>query len=443
MIEILPDVLAALAFAWLLFLAAQTIRRLLRRGCSATDLVIAFYCLVSLAPIVQDTLLGVPRYSLFPGLRAAETDPATNVIYYIYLMAAPVPMLAVRSFWRYRPIKWRDAGCQIRSDMAPLRIYMVALLVCPAVYFLVAAPDYRKFLSYAIVLEKAFTYDDWHFYNTLNFITYFCLFGAIVLLVTTRRLWFDLLLVTPFLAFANYTNGKRNIVFFSALCCLLALRISKRIRTPALVCLLIVFAGAYAAYNAVYQDAYRNYVFVRDVNYDSVRLDWGRDADVKLALFSELNSDTASILEYRCETLIFNTLFFVPRVYWDDKPWPYSYYITARAMQVPYQQLKWGLTTSILGEAVANLGWFGCIAAPVFLACLGWFGDRAGNAVMTLFTAAIAILSLMLMMPNFLPILLVWLVLVARDWRAHARAERRPPAGYSEGRPGRLAQELP
>jgi hypothetical protein len=62
---------------------------------------------------------------------------------------------------------------------------------------------------------------------------------------------------------------------------------------------------------------------------------------------------------------------------------------------------------------------------------------------MTLFTAAIAILSLMLMMPNFLPILLVWLVLVVRHWRGRAGAERRPTAGYPEGRPARWAQELP
>lgn len=443
MTEILPQFLAGFAFVGLLFLEIQSIRRLLRRGCSATDLVIAFYCLVSLAPIVQDTLLGVPRYASFPGLHAASNDPATNISYYIYLLAVPVPMLIVRTFRRYRPVQWRDAGRQIRADLAPLRIYMVALLAGPIIYFLLAAPDYRRFLSYAVVLQKAFTYEDWHFYNTLNFITYFCLFGAIVLLVTTRRLWFDLLLLTPFLSFAIYTNGKRNIVFFSALCSLLALRISKRIGTRALVCLLIIFAGAYAGYNRVYQSAYREYVFVRDVNYDSVRLDWGRDADIKLALFSELHAETVPILEYRCETLIFNTLFFVPRDYWNDKPWPYSYYITARALQVPYRQLRWGLTTSMLGEAVANLGWFGTLAAPMFLAGLCWFGDGSRNAVMTLFTAAIAILSLMLMMPNFLPILLVWAVLVVRHWGARKAARQRPPAWRAQRRPARWAQELP
>src|SRR6185436_5545090 len=95
-----------------------------------------------------------------------------------------------------------------------------------------------------------------------------------------------------------------------------------------------------------------------DLYYTGVRVDFGRDQGIMQAIRAELDGPENRILEFRGESLLFNLAMFVPRTAWPNKPWPYAVYDTAHALGLTrVSSIGWGVTTSWLGESIANFGW--------------------------------------------------------------------------------------
>jgi hypothetical protein len=187
----------------------------------------------------------------------------------------------------------------------------------------------------------------------------------------------------------------------------------------------------YSFFSQWYQATYRGAFLSDAALYDSLRLDIGRDTDIRLAIASELHPTLPPILEYRCQGLLFNALFFIPRKYWEEKPRPYYHYATMRALGGGYRTLlSWGLTTSWLGEAIANCGWLGMLLGPIALAFFCRIGDRCRDPVMTLLTALNGALLLEVHMSAFLPLLIIWLVLVITH-RSPRRSALAPARGLA------------
>lgn len=157
--------------------------------------------------------------------------------------------------------------------------------------------------------------------------------------------------------------------------------------------------------------------------YVNSRIDYGRDSVIKQAIFAELNPDRLRILEYRGQSLVFYSLFFVPRSLWPGKPYPYAVYVTAAMMRAPLRDYRWGVTTSILDEAIANFGWAGLVIGPMIPARICAVGDRRRSPFVAILTVTIASLLLVLHATAFIPLILLWILLV---WRT--KAVKAPPA---------------
>jgi hypothetical protein len=211
----------------------------------------------------------------------------------------------------------------------------------------------------------------------------------------------------------GWINGKRNYLFLLLILSIGTLALRQRWKLRRLVVVGGLAAVGYAFFSNWYQATYRSTFLSEAALSDALRLDIGRDTDIRLAIASEVHPTLPPILEYRCQGLLYNALFFVPRKYWEGKPRPYYHYATRRAIGGGYLPLlTWGLTTSWLGEAIANFGWLGMLLGPVTLALFCQIGDRCRDTIVSLLTALNGALLLEVHMSAFLPLLIIWLALV-------------------------------
>jgi hypothetical protein len=142
-------------------------------------------------------------------------------------------------------------------------------------------------------------------------------------------------------------------------------------------------------------------------------MDYGRDDVIKLTIFAELHPEIIRILEYRGQSFLFYSVFYVPRDFWPQKPYPYAVYSTsAIAMFDSPRQLGWGLTTSILEEAIANLSWAGMLAGPLVVSLVCRLGEACRNSMVSAFTALIACLFLSVHLNAFMVMFLLWVMTV-------------------------------
>jgi hypothetical protein len=141
-------------------------------------------------------------------------------------------------------------------------------------------------------------------------------------------------------------------------------------------------------------------------------MDFARDADVRMALYAELEEVASPILEYRGQSFLFDLLFFIPRSLWGDKPWPYYFYITSTALEGPRINRSWGITTTLLSEAIANLGFAGLVVGPAFLIAIAMIGYSAENPFLTLFTCIICTLFLTIHLAGFTVLWSAWCMFV-------------------------------
>ena len=416
-----------LAYAWLAY------KRLRRRGVSATELVILVHCALTLVPILMEYFGGQASLAVFPALRNILLDETVELIYLIYAVCVP-PILWLFQFKAVRPARRpsRIPGSEVASAIRLYRPIIWAAVFLPVCYVWLA-PHPELFMTYAAAATRAFDADDVLFFAELYPLTYLALLSAALLFFTSRRP----LMAGPALFVAvlavGWLNGKRNYVFLMLLLSIAVLALRQRWMLRRVVIVGGLTVLGYSFFSQWYQATYRG-TFLTDTGlYDALRLDIGRDTDIRLAIASEVHPTLPPILEYRCQGLLFNALFFIPRQYWEEKPRPYYHYATLRALGGGYVPLlSWGLTTSWLGETIANCGWLGMLVGPITLALFCRVGDRCRDPIMSLLTALNGALLLEVHMSAFLPLLIIWLVLIlTHRWQRRSAGAPLPGLAYT------------
>ena len=401
------SIINAVGFIALLWMMVKSISQIIKHGPSTTHALVTAHCLLAALPIASDATLGVPEYAHYQVYKAAVIDPVTGVFYALYMVAFPLVLLIGRSTPRSH-YEWKRVAAVICADLNALQPLLWIAILAPVVYFAVAAPEYTKYLEYGAVTQNVFTLDEYRVWSAVTSLTYpaiFALFGFILL----RRKLATLLVAVPFLSFALYLHGKRNSVFLAVVLVLSALALSRSLKGRTLLWLGLAAVGGYLAYHQWYQTRYRPYLADQHRSYESLRMDFGHDGDIKLAIYSELYLPDRPILDYRFQSAIFNVTFFIPRTYWPEKPWPYYCYLTARALGIHNATaLTWGFTSSVLGEAIANCGWLGMLVAPLLFRILCHVGHRSRSVLFGLVTTVLAVQCLMLTPGNNLAIIMLW-----------------------------------
>jgi hypothetical protein len=219
-------------------------------------------------------------------------------------------------------------------------------------------------------------------------------------------------MIVPLLALAVYVNGKRNIVLLAMLFFLVAFRLNGALAGKKFIIASCAMVVLYGVYHLTYAEVVRTFLTSQKARLEASRLDFGHDLDISLVIFLEKYPEQQPLLEYRGQSFLFSLTMYVPRAWWPTKPYPYYHYLTGKALgQIP-GQTRWGLTSSWLGESIANLGWMGMIFAPVSLIILCRIGDRATGTFAKLMTVVVACLFLALDPSSFNVLLLTWGALV-------------------------------
>lgn len=393
-----------------------SLRQLALRNYHPLHLAQLCHCGFTLAPLFLEAALGPPTYKIFIFMRQVNESAETWVIYYLYVLATSF------LFWYYsksndaRSLSVDNAAAFARSGAFRswhVEKMMYAGLAFPVVFALLS-PAPSSWLKYGTILGLQGTSANEGYVNTLYASTYVAILAAASLIVLKRPRYFHLAAIIVFSSAAMWVNGKRNILLLGVVSLLTALRISSLMTKRVFIGVLTVAGVAFAVYSQWYQSSYRPTLAARDTSYEMLRMDYGRDSDIRMAIFAELHSGDVKILEYRGQTLLFDMLFFIPRSLWAEKPRPYYHYITSTALMEPPQIRTWGITTTILGEVIANLGWPGLLAGPYLIIVIAQFGYRLRDRIVTLVTGIICVLFLSIHIAGFTLVWTIWIAFVLR-----------------------------
>lgn len=439
--------LAALELLTVLWLGAWALRAVLgvARGERQPVLVVlGVHFLFCGLPLLLDRLIGRPLYIYTPGFFIVTRDPPTAAIYCLYVSAAPL-------FWwwlgRGRSAPLADEAPTARA-LIRLRPMFMALIASPLLA-LILAPDPALYLSYGAAASEQFNsgarslaviFEDPARYKDVIFTASFlCLVGTAGLLASYPRIAIaQLYALAPWWLLAIWLNGKRYIVAMFLFVVGYMLWDRGHLRGGRLAAALSGALLLMTLYSFAYQLAFRGANLQdNDRRYENARMDYGRDDQIKLAIYAELHPERMRILEHRGQSLLFYLTFPVPRVLWPEKPFPYAVYSTSTALMFSGpRQIGWSLTTTVLEEAVANASWAGMLLGPALVALVCRLGEACRNGMVSALTALIACLFLAVHLNAFMVLFVLWVAVVAWQlWRRRV-AERQGGSDASLRRAG-------
>ena len=421
-------VLQIVVLVWLLGWATRAMLRIASGDTRTVLLVQLIFVLFCGGPLLMDLTYGPPEYSWHWGFIVSQFDRTTNLVYFGYLALVPV---VLELFGGRRP-----AGGVVEPIVLELKpraraVAWGTMLLLPG--SLLLAPRPELFLEYASSIQDPTAQGSVLYYLVISIVAMLAIIAAVLILASRGSRPIERALALPLLALALWTQGKRSSVALAALLLLYLLWMRGTLRGTRFIAVALSVGLGLGAFSYLYQTRVRD-VRVEDTDmrsrqastfYVNLRIDYGRDAVIKQSIFAELDPGRMQILDHRGQSLIFYGLFWVPRRLWPGKPFPYAVYVTSAIMRTPARDFQWGVTTSVLDEAVANFGWAGLLIGPLIPARVCAIGDRRRSPFVAILTVTIASLLLVLHAAAFIPLILLWILLV---WRTRPVAQARPAA---------------
>lgn len=404
-------------FLWLAFWAWRAVKGLVAGSSHSILFAILIHFFFAGVPVLLDVLFGKPDYSMLPGLYLASRDTATSIIYCLYISAVPV-------FWWWTGIGNNRLGVKNSSstinyaslqEIKPaLQLILFILLISPLIAWMYS-PEPGVYFNYGAAAQDLFRFDtEAEYHDNISLTCFLSLIGATGLLALQKRINILMIIfLLPWIILVFWLNGKRHIVAFAIV--LIGYVFwqkgylkGRRFVVASILAVLTIFIFSFV-YQAQVRELDNKSVDAGEF-YDGIRVDYGRDAGIKMAIYAELYPDKLNILEYRGQSLFFHLTMFVPRSIWPQKPLPYAQYFTSAALLSPPKLWNWGLTTSVLEEGIANFSWFGMILAPLLLSVICRIDDARRNPLISPITVLLASLFLTVEMTAFWPLFYLWLV---------------------------------
>lgn len=390
---------------------------------SVSFLMVVFFAIYGV-PVLLDLTQGIPEYYATPGFNDAANSTSTRLVYDLFVIACPIFwFLTTKTRPRYAD-SWRMGKLKIVSESNAAQCVLWAFLASPLLV-LPFAPEPAMYLRYAAVLTDRIQAEIADFHGIVALLAMLALVAGHCLLLVRRNFGRTLWLVAPFLLFATWVQGKRTAVALVFMLFWAVAWMRGYLTRGNMLKFGAVAVFLFGGYIAWYQVTFRPSVVEGVYNaYENSRIDYGRDHVMRAAIFAEM-TDTAPILEYRGQSVLFNFVMPIRRDVWPDKPWPYAYYITAYALQIPAAELGWGLTSSFLDEAVANFGWAGMLIGPLVFSLICRVCDGTPDSLVKVVGVLIGCLLMTVELVAFAPLAIGWVLYVC--WvRLTSRNARRP-----------------
>lgn len=422
-----------LVVCWLFFWVMLASKNLLFKKYYSIDIVLIFYFVFFGVPLLLDVVIGQPSYNIFPAIRMAVKDENTFVIYCLYVVIVPI-------IWWYtgRPKNNRQSPrilintSNLFSKIIQLpqnyklgkKLKFLIKLICYALLFLPIilwffSPNPNIYSTYGAVWSGLLSEAESSYHNLIHFSCVFSLLGLMGLIFLQKNhklyplnFYFWLTLLIPSLI-AIWLNGKRSMIVYTIFTITISLLIKGLLKGGKLLILFVIIVFSFGLFSYSYQTSLVRSI-ANDKVYDITRLDYGRDHLLKIAIYSELNSNNIKILDYRFQTIYHALVLYVPRFLWAEKPIPYNYerYITSASMKIPVKDFTFGITSTLLAETLSNFGWFGLLIGPISISLFCRIGDSTNNQFMVIFTSLVATRLLLLSLGAVLPMIILWIFLI-------------------------------
>jgi hypothetical protein len=413
MLQVVAGIYSVVALIWLVGWAILSIVQLSRRRAASVFWIILIHVVFCGVPLLLDIAFGKPEFLTYPGFRAASRDPLTEIVYAIYVSVVPLVLFAVGRSPRYVAAPPESIDLLASSIERFLRRVWPALfvvLVLPLV-LAIASPNPAIYLNYAVSVTQDLTPAESAFHTFVALSARLSLVaGAGLLLITKPIKLYHLVMIVPFVALSVWLDGKRSIVALAIVLIGFVLWQKGFLRGVRLLIAGFAIILLMGIYSALYAENVRQWDDSR--LYELARIDYGRDSQIKMTLYAELNPDEMQILNYRGESIVFYGGMFIPRAAWPEKPLPYAQMFTSALYYAEPRLWGWSMTTSWLEEAIANLSWFGTVVGPLVPALIcRWSDDRRSDLIKAL-GILVAALTMAVHLSAFAPIAIIWLILI-------------------------------
>lgn len=407
-------VLKFLVFMWLTMVAVWAARQLFA-GAKQT----ALFCLLGhwlfcAMPLALDVLWGVPTYTVGRNLERSANDPATDLIYLVYAATIPVILylFASRSLFA-GPAGGLDLRhAEIAPDAPRGSNLLLYFFLCLPILIAAGAPRPDLYLIYGFHArtDLELTPEIMNYNALVQLSSILAIIAAVILVRKNASTIRSLIYTLPWSAAALYLAGKRFILVFYLALLTKSLWDKGELKGARMPIYFGLVTMVMVGFSILYQTNVRGFELAgRESSkvYENVRIDYGRDHTIKLAIFSELRQEP--ILTHRGQSLVFYASMYVPRSWWAMKPQPYATYLTCYALGIKPKVIYWGLTTSIFDEAVANFSWAGLLIGPALLGLLCRITDRNTNSVLRILGMLTCLLLMAVQVAAIMPLFLLWL----------------------------------
>ncbi len=292
-------------------------------------------------------------------------------------------------------------------------LYLLLFIPIIAVLF---SPNPIVYLKYGAAAKGLFINESESYHFIVNLSVNISILSIICLLIFRKdKIIRYIILLSPIMFLCIWINGKRAIVAFLAVAIGYILWQKGYLRGIkfyiSIIFAVIIFTlfTSFYQFNLRYESLGINNFF--DI-YENFRVDFGRDDVTKFTIYTTLYPEKGKILEYIGQSFLFDITMYIPREFWTDKPWPYAVYMTAAIVGVPPDYIGWGMTTSILEEAISNFSWFGMLVGPLLISFICRLGESCDHELIYLLTVLIASLFLVLQLAAFAHMVFLWIILL-------------------------------
>jgi len=413
-----------LTFLWLAAFAGHSLLSMSRGDKRSIHFPIMVHFLFCGLPLLLDELFGKPDYPVFPGFFDATRDTLTSYIYCAYVAFVPLLwkcLLLATKCTGNSELHTRYYQAHLRGipPLKPMTRMIMLLLLTSPIFAVITSPDPIRYIHFSTTLRAQVSDVFLEGHNRVALFTRFSVIAAAVLLANAPpRVWGKMpdlsnaIMTISFMLLSIWLQGKRSLVALALVLYILAVHYrgalrGRKLRAYIVASLLILFS--YSFFFQIYSGR------VTRSLYENIRVDYGRDDVIKTTIYAELNPEEMRILEYRGQSFLFHLTTLVPRDICPDKPLPYAQYLTSAIFYAYPRFWGWGMTTSILEECIANVGWLGMLLAPLFLAIFCRIGDASNSSLTRLLTPLLACLLLAVELTSFYPLFLLWVVLNSRE----------------------------
>lgn len=372
-----------------------TINIIHKKNYSVFTLVFFMYETLYVLPVIFYWIFGLPDYKLFIGYNMAVNDELTDIVYCILIVSG------ILIFYFYLRNKKNVDTNRITFTKMGLSLFLKKNKNCILfilMFFsllpfigIIMSPNPKVYLStlgyfsgtHYIPNQREILYrQSTHFIVSISFVS------LILIKFLNKNILirlFSIFCIVFFVLFEGKRTSFALLIFAFAFIDIYKSSSNKFKRNSIMLTLiraLIMVLSYFYIYGTISGKNQINDI----VLIDTFRQYFFRDADLKLAIYWRLHPKDYYLLDYSGQSLLYNMFFYIKRVNWINKPWPYDMYATCGALGLNnFMFFCWNVQVCWISEWLANFGVIGYFISIYSYIILDIKARKINNPIFTLY----------------------------------------------------------